>query len=199
MNWSYLAGLFDGEGSVTLTQKGKGWGVIMSTMCIAGNSKCMRSWVALFLLQNGVRTREDGTRNPRGYSVRISANAWKDCKVFAEGLLMGGVVEKRPHVELFLQAVRVWEARRRLSRRQYIARMDEIRRRLHALAKKGPKALKPWRYPPDLEYDLSTWRTPEGYHVWEEGGRIYLTGPAQGSLQSPGEAGRDRKEEPKPI
>jgi len=38
MSWSYLAGLFDGEGSVTLTQHGKGWGVIRSTMCIAGNS-----------------------------------------------------------------------------------------------------------------------------------------------------------------
>ena len=43
MNWSYVAGLFDGEGSVTLTQNGKGWGFIRSTMCIAGNSKRMRS------------------------------------------------------------------------------------------------------------------------------------------------------------
>ena len=165
MNWSYLAGLFDGEGSVTLTQHAKGWGAIRSTMCITGNSKRMRSWVSRFLLQNGARTREGGTRNPRGYSVRISANAWKDCKVFAEGLLRGGVVEKRPHVELFLQAMRVWESRSRLSRRQYVARMDEIRRRLHALARKGAKALKPWRYPPELENDLSTWRTPEGCHV----------------------------------
>ena len=102
MNWSYVAGLFDGEGSVTLTQNGKGWGFIRSTMCIAGNSKRTRSWVSLFLLQDGVRTREGGTRNPRGYSVRISASTWKDCKVFAEGLHRGGVVEKRPYVELFL-------------------------------------------------------------------------------------------------
>src|SRR3989449_4398303 len=63
--------------------------------------------------------------------------------------------------------------------------MDEIRRRLHALAKKGPKAVKPWRYPPELANDLSTWRTPEGCHVWEEGGRIHLTGPGQVCSQAP--------------
>lgn len=199
MNWSYLAGLFDGEGSVTLTQHGRGWGVIRPTMCIAGNSKRMRSWVSLFLLQNGVRTREAGTRNPRGYSVRISANAWKDCKVFAEGPLRGGVVEKRPHLELFLQAVQVWESRSGLSRCQYVARMDGIRRRLHALAKKGPRTLKPWRYPPELENDLSTWQTPEGCHVWKEGGRIHLMGPGQVPAQSPGEPVGSGKEEPKPI
>src|SRR2546426_756001 len=63
--------------------------------------------------------------------------------------------------------------------------MDEIRRRLHALQGKGPKALKPWRYPPELANDLSTWRTPEGCHVWEEGGRIHLTGPGQVCSQAP--------------
>jgi len=71
MNWSYVAGLFDGEGSVTFTQNGKGWGDIRSTMCIAGNSKRMRSWVTLFLFQNGVRTR--GTNPPHGLGSVLSA------------------------------------------------------------------------------------------------------------------------------
>jgi hypothetical protein len=146
MNWPYVAGLFDGEGSVSLIQQPGGW--IRAAVCIATNSKDLRSQIKAFLERHGIATTESSNRNPNGKSVRITACKWRECKVFVEKLLLeGGVIEKRPQLELFMQGVRIWEARNALPRREYLIRLDHIRRRLHGFAKKGPKTLKRWNFP----------------------------------------------------
>ena len=145
MNWSYLAGLFDGEGCVTIT-RGTGW-FIKPAVNIAANSKVLRAQIRLFLSQNSIKSTESSTRNPSGRSARVSAFNWGECKAFVEKLLKSEVIEKRPQLETFLLAVRTWEERNALTRHEYLTRMDDFRRKLHRFAKKGPKTLKEWTFP----------------------------------------------------
>jgi hypothetical protein len=153
MNWSYVAGLFDGEGnpSVKFAQRGKLIG-IQASIEFTGSTVLLNE-LSCFLSAHNVKP-SDLTldHNSLGSCVSMRIYRWKDAKIFLLHTI-NKLIEKKTQSELLLDAINAYyglECRANKTRKytiEFLRKLDTIRHDIHSYAKKGRKEL--------TEYDFS--------------------------------------------
>lgn len=90
VNWDYMAGLFDGEGSITLTHPSKYQ--VEPHIRIASSSPSFRKEIIKFFTGENIRTSET--------IISVAIENWEGCEKFIKEL-DGKLVEKQKKAELF--------------------------------------------------------------------------------------------------
>ena len=154
MNWDYVTGLFDGEGSVVFSKDGES--ISLGLQVGLGDSPTLDALEA-FLHSEGIVTSVSGRfkkakvrlANNRVYDrvpilyVHETASVRKMANI-----LLGTSVTKREPLTILLEAL---DLKRRIKEESsdfivdHLAEFDELRRQLHDLARKGTRSLKTWR------------------------------------------------------
>lgn len=154
MNWDYIAGLFDGEGNFSLgiSHKKIYWS-ITPQFSLSGSKSLLESVRAFFESENIQCCTVRGVKNALGHSYNFRMYGWNNCKLVYDKL-EGKVIEKIPHLQLFLKAFKLHEeikiTNRQFSDKDEVAKFDSIRHEIHQHAKKGRKLLKEYDFHQDL-------------------------------------------------
>lgn len=146
MNWSYVAGLFDGEGSVSIYQIRNSHSLgVVATLAITCNEPNLIKRVKEFLECRGIRCYVTSSKNPLGYSCKIVINNNEGLEIMINNLLPL-VVSKRHQLKIvnhYLLFKKELKGKRELIV-NHLDEFDVMRHQLHGLAVKGPIILKAW-------------------------------------------------------
>jgi hypothetical protein len=140
VNADYLAGLFDGEGSVSLSITRNGVTIQIS---ITNNSGIIIESVTKYLQSQNIVVVFRTVFNHWGYCRRLVASGGEARRI-AELLLPHAIGKHRQLeivLELFTLKKRLQENGERV--RDHLLEFDAFRQELHSLAIKGPRTLKP--------------------------------------------------------
>jgi hypothetical protein len=142
MDWSYVAGLFDGEGNVGIQYS---WSHIEPYIGFTASESVILTELGGFLEKQGIGFSKTCNRNPLGRSKGLRMQSWESCEKITNNLLPF-VVGKKKHLEIFSDVINLYKHIKANgdNDRTHLREFDMMRRRLHALAKKGPKQLKLW-------------------------------------------------------
>lgn len=148
MEWAYVAGLFDGEGSITLYAFTSGLGVGGIRLRTTITSNYTPTWQALqhFLSKEGIDSLISHTRNGFGEQSHLQIGKWEHCAKFLNNVQPYSI-EKHRHIQIALKAISLHVKCKREGRGAILTHskeFDVLRHELHALANKGPKMLKTW-------------------------------------------------------
>lgn len=156
MNWSYIAGLFDGRGCVNigLQHRGPYWTVTPSI--IFSVSSNLAEHVKNFLERERVGARVSSARSggifPEAKNTfKVSITNWDGCGKICS-YICDEVVEKKQIIELMMNAVQFHDERRKKWMRgklftvNDLREFDRIRHEIHKRSRKGPKKLKEYDF-----------------------------------------------------
>ena len=153
--WSYIAGLFDGDGSFSIHQSrsGNSTSLVFSAKITGSRTEEEFKPIVDFLRLNNVNIAFQ--RGNRGKDVNgwrrkstnvIVISSYIGVKDFVEGIYPY-IIFKKEHCDIMLEAITM---RLRLKSRGYgtikdnMQLFDVLRYALHDLSVKGPRTLKPW-------------------------------------------------------
>jgi hypothetical protein len=142
MDWSYVAGLFDGEGSISFT---KTKATVVLRINISASYEPTREALRSFLASRGISTGSYTSKNPHGQSHWLSIHTWEGCRKFCHAVYPY-LIEKKRHVEI---AFRAFQLRTKIATNDemffsHMAEFDALRHELHALANKGKPLTVKW-------------------------------------------------------
>jgi len=132
MNWDYLAGLFDGDGSVAIGLRDHKQPIFRFE--ITSSSEILNQELIKFLNSRKIRVSQTFQTNHLGSSRHLTVQSLGGLTKIVR-MLIPRVVEKREQLLILRDAIRV---------RSDLLQLDSLRRQLHGLSKKGPKTLKSW-------------------------------------------------------
>lgn len=152
MDWSYVAGLFDGEGHPSISLRKDVRGSIQIRAVITNNDEKGLISVKKFLWQNnvyagvclGIKGKdENGWRKQSSYRLQISSN--EGVEKFLENIYPF-VVFKKIQCEIALKAIKLKNELKNNKKTiiHNLPLFDELRRELHKYSNKGPRILKSW-------------------------------------------------------
>ncbi len=151
MNWSYIAGLFDGKGcaNVGFQHRGPYWTVTPSI--IFSVSSHLAEHLKNFLERERVNARVSSARPgvfPEAKNTfKVSITNWDGCGKICS-YIRDEVVEKKQVIELMMNAVQLHDERRKrrikgkLFTVDNLREFDRIRHEIHKRSRKGPKKLR---------------------------------------------------------
>jgi hypothetical protein len=129
-NWSYLAGLFDGEGCISICERKDKQGDNAFIFCIqiTNTNTTLMKWLVQHF--GGVYYPQDGkSRNPKWKpSFRWRVKGRKNEEEFLLGVLPYLVI-KREQAILALEFVRMWQEKNPIRRLEIAQRMRELNHR----------------------------------------------------------------------
>jgi hypothetical protein len=152
MNWDYLAGLFDGEGCVTLI-----WnhGSMFLSWRISSSDIPFLQEIKTFLENQGFHPYIGGsdkmyhaTNTDKWFKVAhyVLLTNWKECEAIAD-ILLPLVFEKKEQLSLLKEAAILGQqisGKENMRAKALLPKFSVIREKLHLLSKKGRRTLKPW-------------------------------------------------------
>jgi len=143
MNWAYIAGLFDGDGSVAITSC-KWKGGTKAIYIIISITSIHRDF--LFNLKDWFKKQGISASVPlsRKRSPTIQLSAEKSLKVFLKNVLPHACLKKR-QLEIIQEALELRNQLKNDKNRTITNNLhlfNPYRKELHSLALKGPKTLK---------------------------------------------------------
>ncbi len=154
MDWSYIAGLFDGEGSFAIalrnSEKDNRSLTIGISGHISGDEKHLEL-VKAFLVKEGMSIYYGKVKNRSNNGFKshavytIAWSSYPSMRIFLDKIY-GFIVLKKPQTQIMIEAVGLHD-KAVLSKSKilhHLDEFDELRHGLHLLAKKGNKNLKPW-------------------------------------------------------
>lgn len=148
MNWSYVAGLFDGEGCVAIANSGGKNSVSVYVRCNLGCSQKLAYALISFLKLQNISTSPYCIRkNHLGITGELHIYGWRNVENFSINVFPFSI-EKKESLSLILKATELHTTIKANGDRyiDYMPEFDEIRHAIHAYAKKG-SALTEWKYP----------------------------------------------------
>lgn len=144
MNWSYIAGLFDGQGWVSLAIKQKDPYWIVTPAITLATSTEIGEPLKKFLERENVKV--SVYKKQDFYCV--SVHSWEGCHRVCS-YIRDEVTGKKPTVELLMKAIELHRKSRSQPRRdgrvftvEDLEELDRIRREIHKYARKGSKKLR---------------------------------------------------------
>lgn len=142
MNWDYIVGLFDGEGSLSLMYNPN----LKPQIRISSSSKTHRKAIQEFLQKEGIVSCNFASEVKMGTSGGITVLRWEDCEKFLSHII-DKVVEKKEKALVFKDILTLHRSLRERNERlvDHLAEFDALRRRLHETSKKGRKGLIVWK------------------------------------------------------
>ena len=142
MDWSYATGLFDGEGSITLYFTITRLRLKVEFSC---SDDILRNELINFLKDQGIDCRVTSSRNKLGRSVKVSIEKWDSLMIIVPNLSQRAIA-KRKHLAVANEVLLLRNSilQRNETLLSHLAEFDALRHKLHALATKGVKTLKPW-------------------------------------------------------
>ena len=149
MDWSYVAGLFDGEGSVSFIASKpplRNAYTLNLRMSISASYESTRLALQEFLEENGIGSFTFASNNPFGISIRVTVIGWKNCEKFCNAMLPY-VIEKKRHLEIvsrILELHKISKIEGVGGITNHLGEFDAFRHELHALANKGTSLSKKW-------------------------------------------------------
>lgn len=155
MNWSYIAGLFDGRGcvNISLQHREPYWTVMPSIIFSVSSS--LADHLKNFLERENVSARVSSVRSsifPEAKNTfKVSITNWDGCGKICS-YIHDEVVEKNQIVKLMKNAVQLHDERRRrrikgkLFTVNDLREFDRIRHEIHKQSRKGPKKLKEYTF-----------------------------------------------------
>lgn len=143
MNWSYIAGLFDGEGSLSMTLIHKRTPFIWIN--ISSNNIPLNDKVLSFFEKEGIIAHIISSNNSWGKSTRISISNWSGFEIFIKRI-SPYIEGKREQIIIAEKIINLHNEmkKERGAIKAHIADFDILRHSLHLLATKGNKTLKAW-------------------------------------------------------
>ena len=147
MDWSYVAGLFDGEGCFTIFLRNKThkYPNIGVSATIAGDVKHLKI-IGQFLSKEGIIFCI--TKNgKKGMVYHLILSSFDSVKLFI-GKILPFLILKTPQAEIILEAIRKKEEMKSSNNKIYknLRHFDKLRRELHKYSRKGPKILRSWNF-----------------------------------------------------
>ena len=159
MNWSYIAGLFDGEGHFSIclsssSRKSSDTSVRIIASISGENEKKMQL-IKNFLNEGGIFT-SFGTyytdyysKNigwQKGKATHLQISSFDGVTLFVNNIY-NYLIFKKPQCEIVMRALKLKKDLKAIGRgkiKENIYQFDELRHELHKYARKGPKQLKSW-------------------------------------------------------
>lgn len=154
MDWSYIAGLFDGDGHPSIALKNQLPRSIQITARITGGNKEQFRPIKDFLKQSeihagihrssiGKHKSKAGWRQHTSYVIQISGR--DDAIKFFE-MILPHILFKRKQCEIALKGLKFWKYLSECGKsvEDNLHYFDKLRHELHKYARKGPKTLKSW-------------------------------------------------------
>lgn len=141
IDWSYIAGLFDGDGSVTLG-KSKSTNSLVYFVCISSSDTEFLQQLKKWFNKQHVKAI---VTNPKSSTPQLQIHSTKSIRTFIERTIDKSIIKKQ-RLKIMLDVLNLKEELKNkgLLINQNFHLFDKKRRELHALAKKGPKTLVPW-------------------------------------------------------
>lgn len=154
MNWSYVAGLFDGKGCVSIGfhHKGSYW-IVTPIMVFSGSltlSENLKSFLERENVKAAIYKSSQVFPEAKG-TYNVSITRWEDCKRVCS-YIYDEVIEKKPITELLRKAIELHDNRKRKRIRgrlfspEDLKEFDKIRHEIHKYARKGRKKLREYTF-----------------------------------------------------
>lgn len=143
MNWDYIAGLFDGEGSVSIAFHKS----LKIEVKISSSSEEFRKAIRSFLKDSDIVSRSWSEQVKLGTTGGVSIASWEDATKFIKEI-EDKIVEKKEKVRIFKKALVLHNALKEKGDKivDHFPEFDAIRKELHKTSKKGKKELVDWDY-----------------------------------------------------
>jgi len=146
MNWSYIAGLFDGDGSVGIARrpiKHGSTGVYILIYITSSNVEFLLT-LSEWMKKRGISANVVSRNNTS--TPRLQIGAFDSLKNFVKETLPYVILKKR-RLEIILEALELKEKLKNDKNQTIMGNLplfNEMRHELHSLAMKGPKKLIAW-------------------------------------------------------